>query len=509
MPLPSRDHGRTPGAPSAGATPPAAAANPPAPVAQDLASLRERALDVLLDTSLAPIVALVCWRDGPLVHVADSRGHVALSRQGDVHVLAGRDPVARQDPFSDDDDVYPLAAARLASLFDDPRAPDLAVVHTGAHSWLDRGGHPGEHGSLNGVQSRAPLLLSGAGVGARGVVGRVARTIDVAATLAHLAGGSSAGMEGRPLDLVVPAARYVVGLLWDGAHCADLIDLARRGELPSVARLLRRGCALRGGALAEFPSVTLVNHTSVLTGVGPGRHGIVHNAFFDRETGEQAVPNSPAGWHRAMDWLRPGVQTVFERLPATTTSACVNDPVDRGATYSTFGIIRSSGQGTGSLRAALPPAADDPHATAEQVRASADYAWATQVDASGLDQVLGLWREGDPPGLTWWNTTLTDSGHHLGGPRSEPARASLRDSDRRLGVWLDLVEQRGLLDEVTVVLTADHGSQATDPDCTGEWGPLLAEAGVPFRDEGYGFVYLGEDVASTLAGPGDPPVSAR
>lgn len=454
------------------------------------AGLRDRALDVLLDPSLAHVVDLVCWPEKGMVHVADSAGHVALAADGTTRLLAGRDPVADQDPFSEAG--YPYAALRLHSLFADPRAPDLAIVHTGEHCWPERGGHLGEHGSLNALQSRAPFLLSGAGVGARGIVERVARTVDVGATLAFLAGGAYDEMDGLPVDLALPVARHVVGLLWDGAPSGELLALAAAGELPSVARLLERGCALRGGAIAEFPSVTLVNHTSALTGLGPGSHGIVHNAFYDRVTGEQAVPNSSAHWHRAMDWLRPGVRTVFERLPPEARTACVNDPVDRGATYSTFALIREAGiGGTGTLSAMLPPAADDPQATREHAVANGDYAWATQVDASGLEQMLGLWREAVPPRLTWWNTTLTDSGHHAGGPGSPIARASLRDADRRLGIWLDLLEERGLADDTVVLLTADHGMQGADPQCTGDWDLALTAAGVPFRDEAYGFVYLG------------------
>ena len=453
---------------------------------------RERAIAVLLDPALAGVVALVCWRDGDAVHVADSRGHVTVAPDSTTTTVSGRDPLADQDPFSDASTAYPFPGPRLHSLFGDERAPDLAVVHSGDHWFVGHGGHPGEHGSLNGLQSRAPLLLSGAGVRERGVVDRVARTVDVAATLAHLAGGTVDDMDGAPLELAVPGARHVVGLLWDGAPNAELLALAQRGDLPNVGRLLDRGCALRGGAVAEFPSVTLVNHTCALTGVGPGRHGIVNNAFFERATGEQVVPNSAASWHRAADWLRPGVRTVFERLPEGTTSACVNEPVDRGAGYSTFALVRAAGAGgTGSLSALLPAAVDDAVATQQHVGASADYAWATQVDASGLEQVLGLWRSDVPPAFTWWNTTLTDSGHHAGGPGSPIARASLRDADARLGSWLDLMQERRLLDDTVVLLTADHGMQAADPACTGDWDAALEAAGISFRDEAHGFLYLG------------------
>jgi phosphonoacetate hydrolase len=45
-----------------------------------------------------------------------------------------------------------------------------------------------------------------------------------------------------------------------------------------------------------------------------------------------------------------------------------------------------------------------------------------------------------------------------------------------------------------VLLTADHGSEAADPHCRGDWDDALKAAGIPFRDEAYGFLYLGDDV---------------
>ena len=206
-------------------------------------------------------------------------------------------------------------------------------------------------------------------------------------------------MDGPPVDLVRPGARHVVGLLWDGAPHADLLALAADGALPNVARLLARGCALRGGAVAEFPSVTLVNHTCALTGVGPGRHGIVHNAYFDRATGEQVVPNSSDSWHRAMRLAAAracGPSSSGSR-PAAAVSACVNEPVDRGAGCSHLRAGPRGGVGgTGSavgLAAGRRSTTRSPRQ--QHVRVDADYAWATQVDASGLEQVLGLWRDGE------------------------------------------------------------------------------------------------------------------
>lgn len=482
---------------------------------------RQRAVAVLCAEDLAHVVDLVAYVESPVpgsgedltVVVANATGASRLQADTATEVLYGRDPVPDQDPMarSSYEQVatepwpapgghsYPLAAQRLLSLFADPRAPDLAVVHTPRHFFPEQGGHLGEHGSLNVTQSRAPLLLSGAGVPARGVLADWARVVDVAPTLGRLAGVPPevlTGLDGRArTELAEPGAAYVVGLLWDGTPSADLLHLAGTGRLPNVARLLERGVALRGGALAEFPSVTLTNHTSALTGVGPGRHGVVGNVYYDRDTGQRVVPNDATTWHRSAEWLRPGVRTVFEHVAAArpgAVTASVDDPVDRGATYSTMALLRAQGAAdAGVAQAGLPDPTGSPYASQRHVRTDAGYARWTQIDDAGLAQVLQLFeRPAAAPALTWWNTTLTDAAHHAGGPRSEVATAALVDSDRRLGVFLDHLDALGVLQDTVVLLTSDHGFEAADPTCRGSWDPALRAAGVAFRDEGPGFVYL-------------------
>ncbi len=476
--------------------------------------MRELAVDVLCDSSLTEVVDLVAYADDESIVVANAGGAARLSRldpDAPADVLRGRDPVASQDPLAfstlaaeladpsppNDRNSYPWAAERLISLFAAPAAPDIAVVHTGRHYFPDRGGHRGEHGSLSVVQSRAPLILSGPDVLGRGMIPVAARVVDVAPTLAWLAGtplASLGDMDGQALvDLLVPRPdSRVIGLLWDGCNSNSLYSLAAAGELPSVARLLARGCALTGGAVAEFPSVTLVNHTCALTGVGPGRHGIVNNAYFDRSVGAQRLTNDARTWHRWAEWLTPGVRTVFERVEGPT--ACVNEPADSGASYSTFELVRASGDddGVSPNDSRLPSPREDPHATQEYVETDKDYAWSSSVDGIGLTQMLDLWPTlADAPRLSWWNTLLTDTGHHSGGPHSPIAHAAMRDADRRLGVFLDHLERIGALDSTTILLTADHGSEGADPNCVGDWDAPLREAGVQFRDEANGFLYLG------------------
>jgi phosphonoacetate hydrolase len=486
-----------------------------------------RAVEALTAPDLAEIVDLVAWPDGDGgVMVANASGTALLKLGEPDLVVAGGNPVADQNPMAflpyDDEladpsppnvrNAYPYAAERLLSFFADAdRSPDLVVIHTPRHYFPEAGGHRGEHGSLDVVQSRAPLLVSGAGVHASGIVGGHARLRDVGPTLAWLCGVEPDPESGRLIDaagvavdgvvldgLVSRDARWVVGVLWDGAHCGDLLELTANGELPAVARLLDDGCALRGGAVAEFPSVTLTNHTSILTGVGPGRHGVLGNLFYDRQEQRTVNTNDATTWHRTADWLRPGVATMFEQVreahPGALT-ACINEPVDRGAGYSTMRLIRDGGaaDGAASLAAALPDPAGSTHLHNPAHLADGYFAWATQVDDAGVDQVLSLWAHpSSAPLLTWWSSSVTDAGLHCGGPRSEVARDSFRDADHRLGAFLDHLDRLGVADDVIVMLTADHGFEGADPDCRGSWDGALRIAGVQFRDEGPGFVYLGD-----------------
>ncbi len=505
------------------------------------------AVTALVAPDLAAIVDVVAWPDPdagrdpsgcPLaVLVADHGGVARLdAAHPDGELVSGRHPLPSTDPLAflpyagevadpSPDHVrnaYPLPWLRLSSFFADPRSPDVAIVHTGAHFFPEQGGHHGEHGSLGVIQSRAPLLLSGAGVSARGLVEGHARLVDVMPTLAWVAGvdrADLAGLDGVVRDdLVGRGAAYVVGLLWDGAHAGSLLELAAQGELPNVARLLERGCALTGGAVAEFPSLTLVNHTSMLTGVGPGRHGVVGNVYWDRAESRQVVPNDPATWHRTHELYRDGVMTLFEAVLGArpdARTACVNEMTERGSWASTFALVRAaltSGDSVDpgeagsresldfvtAVRALLP----DPYVSDLVTRARCaeddDYAFYSGIDLLGLSTMVGLFSAPDPaewPTLAWWSQYTTDAAHHHGGPRSGIATDGLRDCDARLGGLLDQLERIGVLDDTLVLLTADHGFEGADPSVRGSWAPALSAAldplGVPWRDEGPGFLYVG------------------
>jgi len=499
----------------------------PHEIADEHRALADAALEILLDSSLEPIVDMVLTRRDGAYEALSADGRVRFTADsGVVAVLEeeGANPIANQatDAFSPleaelahqhphrSENSYPNAYDQIVQLFDAPAAPDLCVLHSARHNWEDQGGHIGEHGSLGVVQARAPWVLAGKGVANLGVVPRAARLVDVAPTIAALLGCAPVAADnGRYLsrqdgvvrdDVLDPSerARHVVGFLFDGANPNVLYSMAASGEAPNVARLIEMGTAFGHGAMAGLPTVTLANHTSIITGAYPGHHGILNNAWYDRATQQQVITNSPL----------PGTSrwTTSTRAPTRFTPQCC-------APGPTSSPHRSTNRATSTRptppsvffrrgeNPGIPPSADGlPHVTERFVRPSKDYSWSSVVDHMAIEQAVGIWDghyrdESYPhPRFMWVNFTLTDAAMHECGPHSEMAAASVRDSDARIGEVLAAVERAGAFDDTAFVLVADHGMEENDPSCQGRLGTVsLRNAGLQIRDEAYGFLYLGVD----------------
>lgn len=505
------------------------------------AATAEAALAILADPALEPVVEMVLTvRDGAY-EARNAHGRVRFRRRRagsgytfEVVATDGRNPLEDQatDRFAGAEaeaarrfptkaeNSYPHGYEQVSQFFDAPMAPDLCVVHSAAHNYDDRGGHLGEHGSLDVTQARAPFVLAGSGVRALGMVDRACRLVDVAPTLALLLGlpvGPGTGHNGSPrpdaflarqdgeamADLVDTTAgppRHLIGFLLDGCNPNTLYRLAASGAAPNVARLMAMGTAFRHGAMAGMPTVTLANHTSLLTGAYPGHHHILHNAWWDRRSGRVVTTNSPATWPTAMQHLAPGVETLFEAIGRhwpDAFSAAVNEPAETGAGYSTFDFFRR-----GDVPAFPPGPEAVRHANLHHATGLGDYRFNTLIDHMAVEQAVGIWsghfqgRAYPKPKFMWVSFQLTDAASHAGGPASEIAEAAIADTDARIGDILSAVERAGAVDDTAFVLLADHGMEETNPAVRGDWDAALAAAGIAFRDEGHGFIYLDPGSAS-------------
>src|SRR5262245_44560464 len=103
----------------------------------------------------------------------------------------------------------------------------------------------------------------------RAALGVLAAAI-VAAMVAGCGGGGGDGKSSRPRGLVI-------GL--DGA-CWDVLDpWLREGKLPNIARL--RDAGVWGNLESVTPPLSAPAWTTAVTGVNPGRHGVLNFILVD------------------------------------------------------------------------------------------------------------------------------------------------------------------------------------------------------------------------------------
>jgi phosphonoacetate hydrolase len=480
------------------------------------------AIDILTSEKLNGIVDMVAYRKSPDIYsVANSKGSVDFIRcDGRYSVIdkEGINPVAIQDPLAYCDlksqkenlyfenalNSYPFAYEHIAQLWDHSQAPDICVIHGPAHNWQERGGHRGEHGSLDVIQSRAPIIFSGCGVRPLGFVDSYCKLVDLAPTILKALGippkddGRYFNIEdGKILDeiLTTESPKTVLGFLLDGTNSAVIYDLIRKKKLENIAKLAENGTVFNYGGFACLPSVTLPNHTSIQTGAYPGHHGVLHNAWYDKITKSQIITESPATWHISMNWLKESIKTIHEVIKEHDKNALcvsVNEMADRGADYSTFELWRQK------RAAELFPKTDKmpkfsskdfyEYSNTFKLGSLADEMARTQAVSILNGEFLGT--TFTRPTYMWVNFTLTDAAFHEGGPYSDIAEASLLDCDKRIGEILDSLDRRGFLNDTLILLVADHGMEENNPEVKGDWDQELEKAGIAFRDEAYGFIYL-------------------
>src|SRR6202041_1063242 len=155
----------------------------------------------------------------------------------------------------------------IAQLFDSPRAPDL-IVSPKAYAY---GIQPGQHGALDVVQCRAPLIFSGPGVRS-GLFKLNARQVDVAPTIARIAGlpkiagldasGAPAEVylkrqDGQPLDEIIDEKterpKRVYMILFDGLSHSELRHQLDNNPsaIPNLYGLVERGAMLSHGSVVN------------------------------------------------------------------------------------------------------------------------------------------------------------------------------------------------------------------------------------------------------------------
>ncbi|NLH50214.1 MAG: hypothetical protein GX444_16665 [Myxococcales bacterium] len=497
----------------------------------------EAALNRALPALLAdPTVDFVAFRVGDEYEVYAERGWVVFTREatrdGYEYVeesVEGENPLARQDPMwiptyeeelaagSNPNDIklkkegypkgdprlsfiepeadsYPYAYERIAAYFDHPDSADLLINWKSyAHADADLG----EHGSLNIVQSRSPLVFWGKGI-SPGMFEDPVRHVDIAPTVARLLGlPTTFGIDergvwshrvyltqqdGHSIDSVLDGttAEHVIILVLDGlAHTELMRRLQENGaDLPNFMRLVEEGAVARYGSITNWPSVTYPSHNVIGSGVYSGHHGLVDNTFYLRRKMKRASPidqmlMTEHFWNpvAAAETLHMAVHrnlgdwSPFFKTGAITAS--LMDPSVAGADKTDLEFRDQTHQVPfPPFGLKFPPGMPFP---VPSLTTPWDIYFAQYTEMAALWQFFYLYENGVTPSPTYliMNFSTTDSAGHVIGPHGDDMLPVLEHIDQDLGALFAWLEWWGLADKTALVLTSDHGMQLGDPSRSG------------------------------------------
>jgi predicted AlkP superfamily pyrophosphatase or phosphodiesterase len=295
----------------------------------------------------------------------------------------------------------------------------------------------------------------------------------------------------------------------DGLRPGDVLEADKRGlKIPTLRKLAAEG-ATASGVRNALPTVTYPNHTTLITGVWPARHGIPNNPVFD------PLQQNMGGWYWYAHDIK--VKTLWDAVHEKGgTVASLSWPVSVGAGAIDFNVPEY-------WRAPVLHDED-----IKLVRALATPGLVTQLEKSAgiplieadgetVEEDVGRTRFAAAvialkhPQLTTVHLRGLDHVEHGFGPGSPEANAALETLDAAIGTLV--AKARKAEPDLVVAIVSDHGFAPVEkevnlivPFVQADLITLDAKQKVAgWQAEPWG----GASAAVVLAHPGDEALKAK
>lgn len=196
-------------------------------------------------------------------------------------------------------------------------------------------------------------------------------------------------------------------------------------ETPNIHELMKHG-VVASNLKPVFPSVTFVNHYSIVTGLFAEHHGIVNNSMWDPETQRNFDISNSKEVNRSDWWQGEPIWVTAEKQGLKTASMFwVGSSAEIGGYRPTYWFPY-----------------DSSYPRTKRVKQVLDW--------------LELPVEKRPGFITLYFEDVDEAGHSYG-PDSEQVKRAIRDLDSSLGELWGGIKSRGLHENVTVIIVSDHG----------------------------------------------------
>lgn len=242
-------------------------------------------------------------------------------------------------------------------------------------------------------------------------------------------------------------ANHVVIITLDGFAGWALDD--PHLPVPTLRRLAARGAVARGMRPVN-PSVTWPNHTTLVTGVTPARHGVLFNGILVRKPG---VPPVIEPWRDKREMVR--VKTLYDLAHERgLTTAQVDWVAILNAPTITWAFAERVDPTSPVAREMVKAGTiSQPDVDAF---ASRNIVWRDAMWTAAAAHILRQHR----PNLLLFHLLNLDSTQHRYAPRSPAAITAMAHLDSGVAAIVRTLEETGLAAKTTIFVLSDHGFKA-------------------------------------------------
>lgn len=224
--------------------------------------------------------------------------------------------------------------------------------------------------------------------------------------------------------------------------------------LPNLRKLAADGAVANAMTISN-PAITWPNHTTLVTGVTPRRHGVLYNGLVVR--GGPGKPNKIEPWVDKSRLVL--VPTVYD---AAFNAGLTTAEIDWVAVTRPRTITWSF------------PEVFDPEANLPKEMMAAGVITAAEAKTATGGKPNIVWRDElwtraacfaftrHRPNLMLFHPLNTDAVHHRFGPGSLASQGALALADRLVGDLLRAIDASGRRAQTTLLITTDHGFKKVD-----------------------------------------------
>lgn len=218
--------------------------------------------------------------------------------------------------------------------------------------------------------------------------------------------------------------------------------------IPNLRKLAADGAVAKRMTVSN-PSITWINHTTLVTGVNPQKHGVLFNGLLVRDGATQ--PPAVEQWRDKAEMVR--VPTVYDAAYKAGLKTAEVDWVailNSGTIHHEFLEIPKPG---GAIEQEMIAAGKVSLEDIRDWKKGRTIVWRDAVWTKAACHIV----EQHKPNLLLYHLLTTDAVNHANGPGTIASYTAYAYADKLIGDLLDSLTRAGLRDRATIVVSTDHG----------------------------------------------------